>query len=90
MYWGWMARSACGRVGYGEGCPRHYVTGETVQSGIAFIQQHAEAIVANIQDLDGLKNWIDANRGVLALPVSTPVPGPGFLIIQFTPSTSRL
>ncbi len=60
-----VARSACGRVGYGEGCPRRYVTGETVQSSIAFIQQHAVAIVANIQDLDGLKNWIDANRGAI-------------------------
>ena len=59
------ARSACGRTGYGEGCPRSYVTGETVRSGAAFIRQHAAAMVADIQDVDGLKTWIDANRGVI-------------------------
>ncbi|MCZ6894835.1 MAG: hypothetical protein O7H40_12425 [Gammaproteobacteria bacterium] len=60
-----VARSECGRVGYGEGCPRRYVTGETVQSSVAFVQQQAETMVANIQDIDGLKNWIDANRGAI-------------------------
>ncbi len=34
------AHSACGHVGYGEGCPRHYVTGETVESGVAFMARH--------------------------------------------------
>ncbi len=60
-----VARSECGRVGYGEGCPRSYVTGETLRSSAAFIQQHEETIVGNVQDIDGLKTWIDANRGAI-------------------------
>ena len=60
-----VARSECGRVGYGEGCPRSYVTGETLQSSAAFIQQHEETIIGKVQDIDGLKTWIDANRGAI-------------------------
>ena len=60
-----VARSECGRVGYGEGCPRSYVTGESLRSSAAFIQQHEETIIGNVQDIDGLKTWIDANRGAI-------------------------
>jgi L-alanine-DL-glutamate epimerase-like enolase superfamily enzyme len=60
-----VAHSACGRIGTGEGCPRSYVTGETPQSCAAFIRHHSAAIIRNIQDIDGLKTWIDANRGVV-------------------------
>jgi L-alanine-DL-glutamate epimerase-like enolase superfamily enzyme len=60
-----VAHSACGQLGYGEGCPRSYVTGETPRSCAAFIRKHGETIVRNIQDIDGLKTWIDANRGAI-------------------------
>lgn len=56
------ARSADGGVGYGEGCPRVYVTGETVGSGAAFISRHAQEIAAEVSDGPSLRVWADAHR----------------------------
>ena len=39
------AHADSGETGYGEGCPREYVTGETVESGAAFIRTHSGSIV---------------------------------------------
>ena len=47
-----------GTVGYGEGCPRDYVTGETTASGLDSIRRHAESLVADVADLAGLRTWI--------------------------------
>ena len=59
------AHSDCGQVGYGEGCPRAYVTGETVESGAAFIHQHADAIIDAVHDEGGLREWIGAHLTVI-------------------------
>ena len=59
------AHSDSGHVGYGEGCPRHYVTGETVESGAAFVRQHASAIIDSVTDVQGLKAWVAAYRDVI-------------------------
>ncbi len=56
------AHSICGHVGYGEGCPRHYVTGETVESGLAFMARHGGEIAAEVRDLKSLRAWIEAHR----------------------------
>ena len=47
-----------GSVGYGEGCPRDYVTGETTTSGLDFIRRHADSLVAEVWDLERLRAWI--------------------------------
>ena len=47
-----------GTVGYGEGCPRDYVTGETTASGLDFIRRHADSLIADVADLAGLRGWI--------------------------------
>ena len=52
------AHTEDGRVGYGEGCPRHYVTGETVPGGLAFIRAHADSLVADVRDVASLRAWI--------------------------------
>ncbi len=57
-----MARSDCGKVGYGEGCPRSYVTGETVRSCIDFIRQQEASILAAAGSVEGLRAWIDGHR----------------------------
>ncbi len=57
-----VVRSDCGRVGYGEGCPRRYVTGETVASGIDFLRRHMASIIASVDDIHSLGKWIEANR----------------------------
>ena len=57
-----------GAVGFGEGCPRPYVTGETVESATAFLHQYADEATRSIGDVAGLRAWmarhavqIDAN-----------------------------
>ena len=56
------ARSDDGLTGYGEGCPRSYVTGETVEGGAAFIRRHAGAIANEVNDAEGLRAWAEAHR----------------------------
>ena len=56
------ARGPGGVTGYGEGCPREYVTGETVASAAAFIRKHKAAIAREIGDSDELGAWTDAHR----------------------------
>ena len=56
------AHDAEGRTGHGEGCPRDYVTGETIESALAFVSQHDAALRAGIRDLPSLKAWVDAHR----------------------------
>lgn len=50
-----------GVSGLGEGCPRPYVTGETIASARQFLEQHATAILAEARDLARLKRWLRAN-----------------------------
>lgn len=52
------ARSECGAVGYGEGCPREYVTGETISSSVRFIEQHCDSLKAEVMSLDDLRHWM--------------------------------
>ena len=59
------AYSDCGKVGYGEGCPRRYVTGETVEGGAAFIRKYADSIIDRVTDAEGLRAWTDAQREVI-------------------------
>lgn len=56
-----IASSNSGMVGYGEGCPRAYVTGETDASVQAFFQTHKAALLAQVVNLDSLIAWIDAH-----------------------------
>ena len=56
------ARSADGLTGYGEGCPRDYVTGESVEGGAAFIRRHAQAIADEVTGGASLRAWADAHR----------------------------
>ncbi len=56
------ARSDDGLTGYGEGCPRDYVTGETVEGGAAFIRRHAQEIADAVTDGASLRAWADEHR----------------------------
>ena len=47
-----------GHVGYGEGCPRDYVTGETMTTCADFVRRHGDSLVAEVRDLAGLRAWI--------------------------------
>jgi L-Ala-D/L-Glu epimerase len=45
-------------VGYGEGCPREYVTGENMRSALDWIGRYQSSIINNITDLESLKAWV--------------------------------
>jgi len=56
----WVA--ACdtqrGLAGYGEGCPREYVTGENIETARDWISLHQPSIVDEITSLETLKQWV--------------------------------
>jgi L-alanine-DL-glutamate epimerase-like enolase superfamily enzyme len=59
---------AAGRVGFGEGCPRDYVTGETVPTAVAALNRWRDAL-GGLDDVDALRDWLDrANAEVAAAP----------------------
>ena len=56
--------AACGpdgMTGYGEGCPRKYVTGETAASAAAFVRKHRASIAAAVGDIAELHEWTRAH-----------------------------
>lgn len=48
-------------VGYGEGCPREYVTGESLAGAMRFIQHHRASLIATVGDLESVKEWMSKN-----------------------------
>jgi L-alanine-DL-glutamate epimerase-like enolase superfamily enzyme len=59
------ASGAGGATGWGEGCPREYVTGESVAGALAFVERHAVAWQAGIADLPGLAGWAASHRALI-------------------------
>ena len=55
------AVSDAGVRGYGEGCPRSYVTAESGASARLFLREVAPE-VSGIADLEGLRSWIGAHQ----------------------------
>ena len=49
-------------TGIGEGCPRRYVTGESLESANAFIVRHQAELEEGIDSLDTLKAWLSAHE----------------------------
>ena len=63
------ARDASGVVGYGESCPRDYVTAETIAGAEAYLARHTAHWCSAIHDYSSLKGWADENRsGIDANP----------------------
>lgn len=57
-----IARSADGLMGYGEGCPRNYVTGETDASVASFFEAHRHDIESSVTDLASLHAWCERHE----------------------------
>lgn len=54
-------KSYNGLIGFGEGCPRSYVTGESTKTAQQFFEDH-KAIITNIENLGDIKEWLQTNR----------------------------
>ena len=59
------AISDSGLIGYGESCPRSYVTGETIASVQQFFSQYQETICKEIKSLSTLHAWMTTYQNVL-------------------------
>jgi L-Ala-D/L-Glu epimerase / N-acetyl-D-glutamate racemase len=58
-----------GVTGFGEGCPREYVTGESLDSAQTFAETHGSSIREHVRDLDSLRRWMaDREREIDANP----------------------
>ncbi len=60
-----QVQSGSGHVGYGEACPREYVTAESLQSVSDFIRQHEKDLCNNIHTLDAMKQWMAHHADVI-------------------------
>lgn len=58
-------RDSDGVRGYGEGCPREYVTNETRESAWAFLFEYGSAIAEAASDLGSLNAWLHDNEGLI-------------------------
>jgi L-alanine-DL-glutamate epimerase-like enolase superfamily enzyme len=58
-------RDESGLCGYGEGCPREYVTGETQTSAKAFLAKHGPEALTALDSLTDLRRWIDENEALI-------------------------
>ena len=56
------AKGRDGRIGFGEGCPREYVTGESLASAEAFVAAHSAGWQDRIRDVESLGAWIRAHE----------------------------
>ncbi|MEC4673071.1 MAG: enolase C-terminal domain-like protein [Nitrospirota bacterium] len=59
-----IAESIHGTKGFGEGCPRSYVTGETIKSAFDFFETHKKDL-KRIQNLDDMKSWQIQHQGTI-------------------------
>ena len=58
------ARTAQGLMGMGEGCPRSYVTGETLESAKTFFESHCRSWEA-LRGMEELRDWMAAHHDLL-------------------------
>jgi L-alanine-DL-glutamate epimerase-like enolase superfamily enzyme len=56
------ARLRDGSAGFGEGCPRGYVTGETLVGALAFVAKFKDAWLKEIKGFESLAAWIGTHR----------------------------
>ena len=59
-----IAKSKSGHTGYGEGCPRSYVTGETIETSFQLFNDYQQELI-KIQDLRHLISWVSDSHEVI-------------------------
>lgn len=58
-------QTQCGITGFGEGCPRSYVTSESISTAHDFFKTYKESIKENIHSLQDLKKWVRSNQKII-------------------------
>ena len=58
-------RSLCGQTGYGEGCPRSYVSGETTEGGRLFVAECSDSLKSSVTDIESLRDWVNARADLI-------------------------
>ena len=61
----WVTARSDEVVGVGEGCPRGYVTGESLASAQAFLDDHRDAICREVDSVDALTSWADGHTALI-------------------------
>ncbi len=49
-------------IGFGEGCPRDYVTGESAETSLAWLTELCPALTREIKNVVDLRAWVAAHR----------------------------
>jgi len=58
----WVSASLQGETGFGEGCPRSYVTGEDLDSCLAWVKEQIPSIRESCTSSDALRQWVNEHR----------------------------
>ena len=61
----WVEARSDEVVGVGEGCPREYVTGESLASAQAFFDDHRSAICHDVGSVDALAAWAGDHAAII-------------------------
>jgi L-alanine-DL-glutamate epimerase-like enolase superfamily enzyme len=58
----WVQAKRNGDSGYGEGCPRIYVTGDDLDASLTWIKENFSTGLVNFETLEDLKEWAKENE----------------------------
>ena len=58
----WVQAKRNGDSGYGEGCPRIYVTGDDLDASLTWIKENFSTGLVNFETLEDLKKWAKENE----------------------------
>ena len=58
----WVQAKRNGDSGYGEGCPRIYVTGDDLDASLTWIKENFSSGLVNFEMLEDLKQWAKENE----------------------------
>ena len=61
----WVEVKRDGVMGVGEGCPREYVTGESLETAERFLMAHRRTWESDFDTLDDMTMWIEQNDSVV-------------------------
>lgn len=61
----WVEARSDSHIGFGEGCPRTYVTGEDFDNAERFFRRISPMVHAQISDLASLRMWVDEQAALI-------------------------